>query len=1170
MNRIIRILGIAALVAGLASCSVEDIIHPSADGIAKASSYQPEVTVDQELNQVTFALPKGTKGVIPVWMFQDSKGNWAQYTAQDGFQKIFTTAGDYPYRMYILNANGLSEDYVESTFHVDNSIVNYDKYYTLLCGGSEDGVSKEWRIDNSVAGHMGCGEPGTTGTNWWSAQPDEKAAVGLYDNRMTFAANNFYDFEPGEAGTIYVNTGYTDAPYGEYNPGDGNDFTVPVEAQHTIYAFTVEGSDLYIHFPEGTLWPYIPFVEFNSDPRLKVESITSKAMNLIADNGGIAWHFTLTSAAAEQAFTGFKYNADSNFWKPIDDNSDFEITSMYYAHGAGWEAYPDGTMTYTQEGPVWTVDLPGETNEQWQAQFHIQPTSFPLSSSMNYDFSCIINSSTSFNGVTIKLTDNTDDGNFLFAETVEVKAYEDYVFYLSDLPGIDAANTKLVFDFGHCGANTNMVIKNIVLKDHAVDDGTKLPEDKPDEPGPAEEGAHYGIDEPTNLWRSSNVGVVFWYADGGWGQIADPAYEWLDGDKKNFKVTIPDGIGGSEWMGQTHFTIDCPASADKLYDFCVTLNSTESSTCTVKLAWEGNDTNHAFFYRNDVALTAYEDMQFKMPKIAPDVDYDRIAVFIDLGRTPAGAEVKMTDFCFQEHIEPQGGDDASGNFDINGEGNLWRKANIENTFWYSAADWSGALAPEFTANGFDATVIVPEGIGGSEWQGQTWWRTDIEVDPTKSYDFCVTLNSSEEAPVTIKLAAAEIEHQDDNDIFFYKNDFVTAPYEDCTFTAVNLKPGENWQGYKKIALIIDLGRCPAGTEVTVKDICFQEHNENITPEPEPEEPVAEPFDYNDPNNMWRTAVDAGSNYRTAYYYAPGWNPIADPMFRQNGSTYTYVFDVATSAQWQAQAGIVPSLMLPVMAGDQYDFSAVVVASTDVDKASMQIEGIFYQEFSLKADQEYVVRIDAAVASADWVYLPVWDGDNRGSCLWMDFGGNRNNCVVKVKDIVLKPTVPSSFDIFGEGNLWRKANITNTFWYSAADWAGTLAPEFVADGFDATVTIPEGIGGSEWQGQTWWRSDISVDPAKSYDFCVTLTSTEACVCTAKLAAAEFEGQDNNDFLFYDGNIALEAGKPFTYKATDLKPGENWQGYNMIAFLMDFGRSPAGSRITVSNICFQEHK
>ena len=152
------------------ACSPEQINHPSEAGIPDATLTEPVIEVDQEINQVTFSLPAGTKALIPVWIFQDKTGEWSQYSAQNGLKKIFTVAGDYTVRMQLLNSNGVSPNYVEKTFHIDNTLMNFDKYNTMLTGGS----SKEWRIDNSVAGHMGCGESGTTGTGYWSAAPDDK------------------------------------------------------------------------------------------------------------------------------------------------------------------------------------------------------------------------------------------------------------------------------------------------------------------------------------------------------------------------------------------------------------------------------------------------------------------------------------------------------------------------------------------------------------------------------------------------------------------------------------------------------------------------------------------------------------------------------------------------------------------------------------------------------------------------------------------------------------------------------------------------------------------------------------------------------------------------------------------------------------------------------------
>ena len=992
MKNIFKHFCLAVLaLAALAACSPEEIVHPSEAGIAKASSVEPVITVDQETNLVTFSIPEGTKAVIPVWQFQDKSGEWTVYSTRDGLQKTYASAGDYTVRMYLMNASGVSSDYVERTFHINNTIMNFDKYVTFMAGGLS-GSSKEWRIDNAKAGHMGCGPSGTTGSEWWSAQADEKKDFGVYDNRMSFSSEKEYIFDPGDAGTVYVNWGVTKSKYTPYWDGTETDYVAPAELQVRSFDFEVEGDDLYIVFPAGTLWPYLPNDDFIDNPRLKVESMTAKAMELISDNGAIAWHFSLTSGAAEKTFDGYKYKADSNLWKPIDDNSDFEITSMYYAHGGSWEGYPDGSMTYTQEGAKWTVNLPFESDQQWQAQFHIQPTSLPLTSAMNYDFSCIINSSTSFNGVTIKLTDNTDDGNFLFAETIEVKAFEDYVFYLTDLPGIDAANTKLVFDFGGCRENTEVVIRNIVLKDHAVDDGTVLP-DTPDEPEEPEEGAHYDVDNAeTNFWLSSEIGFTYWYSAGDWsGQLA-PEYEWINGDQKDFKVVIPDGIGGSEWQGQTHFTIDHPATADKFYDFCATLNATESSTVTVKLAWEGNDNDNAFFYVNNFQVTAFEDCTFKMPNIYPKdkdgnaIDYDKIAVFFDFGRTPAGTEIEIKDVCFQEHQEPQGGgqdepDEPDQPTPRPGGTELWDASKVSITYWYSAGDWSGQLAPEISEIEGGWSVVIPDGIGGSEWQGQTHFTLDAPAKADKTYDFQVVLNSSADCVATVKLAW---EGNDNDNFFFYENNVQLKAYEDVTFVKTELFPKDkdgNPVDYDKIALFIDLGRTPAGETVEIKDLSFKE------------------------------------------------------------------------------------------------FSAPV-------------------------------------------------------------------------------------------DIWDASKVSITYWYSAGDWSGALAPEISEISNGWSVVIPDGIGGSEWQGQTHFTLDAPAKADKTYDFQVVLNSSADCVATVKLA---WEGNDNDNFFFYENNVQLKAYEDVTFKKTDLFPKDkdgNPVDYDKIALFVDLGRTPAGETVEIKDIHFYE--
>ena len=612
------------------ACSPEQINHPSEAGIPDATLTEPVIEVDQEINQVTFSLPAGTKALIPVWIFQDKTGEWSQYSAQNGLKKIFTVAGDYTVRMQLLNSNGVSPNYVEKTFHIDNTLMNFDKYNTMLTGGS----NKEWRIDNSVAGHMGCGESGTTGTGYWSAAPDDKKDWGVYDNRMTFTLEgNVYDFNPGVAGTIYINTGITDEPYGSHRTDDGNDYLYPVEAQTSEWNWEVEGEDLYLVLPPKTYWPYYPNMDFVNNPRLKVESISTKTIELVADNGSIAWHFTLTSGAAEVKFTGFNYSHEANLWKTADAAHSY---SQFYATGSSWETLPNPEVKYANA--TYSFNLPTETQNQWQCQFFLIPESpIALEASKSYDFSVVLSASNDIKGVTLKLTDVASDDNFLFTERVDLTAFEEYVFDISDkkIPS-DAAAVKMVFDFGGNPANTDIVIKRIVLKDHSVDDGTH--KGGSTDPGINTEG--------TDLWDNSKVTYTWWYSASDWSGALTPDISTI---ANGWKVIIPEGIGGDEWQGQTHFTLDAPASASKTYDFCVTINSSAACTCTVKLAWEGNDTEHAFFYDGKVQLSAYEDVKYIKGSIAPDTDYDKIALFIDLGRTPAGSEVEIKDIHLYEH-----------------------------------------------------------------------------------------------------------------------------------------------------------------------------------------------------------------------------------------------------------------------------------------------------------------------------------------------------------------------------------------------------------------------------------------------------------------------------------------------------------------------------------------
>lgn len=609
----------------LVSCSTEDYIVPDPALIPLASDYADaiDIQIDPETNQVTFSL--NATGVMPVWILDGST-----YSTRNGLQKIFASAGDYSVEMKVLNANGVSDGSVTKTFHIENTVFDFNKYLTFLAG---DG-SRLWRIDNDAAGHLGCGPSGTSGLEWWSASANEKADYGLYDNRLSFTSDYQYTYDPGESGMLYANASVTVFP--DFPNGADADFTVAVDPQSTTYALEVSGTDLYITFPAHTLFPYIANNDIYNTPRYRVESMTSNKMELVIDNGDIAWHYILTSkeaASAEPEFTGFKYDSEFNLWKAAT------ISDPTFWYAPGWNQIADPSYTRTDTG--FTVTLPEATTDQWQAQMQIV-TDMTADEAHEYDFSCILITSADHPGITLKLQQDGDDNNFFFADRVATKAYEETVVYYSAMPGIDAPVVKLVLDFGGNEAGTEVEIKNIVFKDHANDDGTVLPAETPEEPDTVD----WDEEGETNLWRQATMGeVTFWYAPG-WNQIADPSFTAKDW---TYTLNFPEATT-DQWQAQVHMpTLDMSASADKAYDFRIIINSSESfNGVTIKLQDAEDDNN--YFCADRVAVEAYEDYVYKLSNVTGK-DMATMKICLDFGGCPANTDIVVSGIIFQEHKE---------------------------------------------------------------------------------------------------------------------------------------------------------------------------------------------------------------------------------------------------------------------------------------------------------------------------------------------------------------------------------------------------------------------------------------------------------------------------------------------------------------------------------------
>jgi hypothetical protein len=609
---------VAALT--MTACSPEDYDGISEAGLPLAEGANVKATVDDATNTVTFTMD-GTS-IYPIWYIPvDGKEITKNpvYSTLNPLQKIWANSGNYTVYYRVGNHNGMSQGMGSVTFKVANSLTNYDELKAKLS-------AKPWRIASTEPAHMACGPSGSDGTGWWSASPGDKAAFGVYDDRVTFGSDCRYTYDPGAGGTVYVNTGCSLWP--TYH--QSSDYMVPVEKQKTTYSLSTEGDNVYITMPANTLFPYIPADgAYNGELKLRLESLTGSKMVLVWDDGNIAWHYILT--CSDEGFSGYNASSDCNLWK----NCKYTNTFFY---APGWAQLPDPELKVN--GNNYTLSLPTATTDQWQAQVFFK-TDMTTNSVNTYDFSAKFTSTTDHNNVTVKLVKAGDDGVYYFADVIKLKANQEYVFYKSNMPGIDMDKVNLVLDFGGNAANTKVTISDIDLQEHACD-GIQAPAE--------EDKTVYTYNSESNIWKTNvddkgtaGFSTYFYYAPN-WANIPDPD---LSVDKGHYTVLLPTAAAG-QWQAQVHLITTIPGEADTPYDFsCKFLAKKDIKGVTVKLTDTSNDKN--YFFANQYDLTAGTEYQVKIPAVKLALGAaTALKLVFDFGNTPADEKVEFYDIILQK------------------------------------------------------------------------------------------------------------------------------------------------------------------------------------------------------------------------------------------------------------------------------------------------------------------------------------------------------------------------------------------------------------------------------------------------------------------------------------------------------------------------------------------
>lgn len=621
----------------MAACS-PDYITPDQAKLPQAADFDVQVEVNQETNYVTFNM--NNNGIVPVWIVGATdpidNANGSKVTGKNyaytgnGLLLRFRDEGKHTVEVKAYNAHGISVGSQMVEFTLNNTYRDpFDPapYIKAL----SDGSTKTWEWNHTVAGHFGCGPFGGTGTEWWSAGAEEKKDWSLYDDKITFGADGSYVYDPGD-GQLYVNA--NSGVKSEYATGE--DYLVPWEK--TTATYSVESSwndagveEIYITLPKGTPMSYVADQTELDDPRyLVLESKPAdmkKCLKLVANlktsgnPDGIAWHYEFVKeGSAGGDVTDPLYGKTSKTWV-LDSEANGHIgcgpdqsnPAGWWAAGpnekAGFGLYDDEITFYADGKYVFNPGADGKIyiNKEVTA---IGPGT---TQSEDYDIDWTVQESTyTLNGDVLTFPEGVVIGYVANNESVTNPTY------------VITENTedKLVIVANFSGISWQYIYKP-----------------KPDV---------FDVDGPGNFWKSASVSMTYWYSPSDWSGGLNPETETLENN--GLKVVIPEGIGGNEWQGQTVFHTDIPMSASKTYDFCVTVEADQDiPAMTFKLAWEGNDNDHAAFYVNDFTVEAGEPATFKMESVVPDVDYDKVVLFVDLGRCTAGTTVTLTKICMQEH-----------------------------------------------------------------------------------------------------------------------------------------------------------------------------------------------------------------------------------------------------------------------------------------------------------------------------------------------------------------------------------------------------------------------------------------------------------------------------------------------------------------------------------------
>lgn len=790
-----------------------DVVTPDASQIPDAEAFDISIDVNQETNYVTFTL--NNKGLVPMWIFGDQNvdktANTRYAYTQNGISLRFREAGEHQVEVKAYNSAGVSQGSVVKTFVLENTYrdpFNPAPYMKKL--------AREWVWNSTVDGHFGCGPSTADPISWWSCGANEKADWSLYNDTMTFTEDGKYLFNPGEDGKVYVNAGFTALG----TSPDGADFLVDIPAYETTY--TVENNwneagveEIWLVLPAGKNLSYIPNQYIYDSPRFLVTELSSKEVKLAAANapngdGTISWLYNFVPAgqvvSADELLAG--KGAEGKVW--VMDSaakghlacgpSAEDPASWWSANAdekAGSGMYDDEITFYPDGKYVYNPGADGLLYVNWGVTVIGPNTGAEPDNSVAWE---TVTSSYKFDGETITLAANTP----------MIYVPSDAMYATPTFKVVELTENTLKLVIMNEGCYWQLILK---ARDAAADEPKAVAWD---------------ASIAANMWSQANPNMAFWFSGDNWDGMAIPDDTFVNNGNGTYTITMPEGMGGDQWKGQVHFeSTGLSTSAGKKYDFQIVLVSSEDHPgVTIKLSKEGDD--NTFYCADRHSIAADEEFIYQLADMN-GIDIESLRLTLDVAGGVAGSTLDVSKIIICEHQENHviGAAPEAGALDPSSDANLWKSAAINISYWFANNDWGQIADPELTQGDNEFTLVIPEGIGASQWQGQfVFNHTGIALDPAKKYDFQVTLLSSENHPhVTIKPCwedpnETDSNSKDKNELFMEGGLALTA-YEECVYT----KTGLQGTDIPDLKLVFDFGGAVGGSEIVVSGITIQEHKD---------------------------------------------------------------------------------------------------------------------------------------------------------------------------------------------------------------------------------------------------------------------------------------------------------------------------------------------------------